>query len=141
MLENLKKNTSTVLKDETLYLIHHIYDSCPPGEEISFPTAEIIEQISYYTEDPKTKIKIRTLDCLSVIVYHSKEPEKYNFSLKSKMSAVFYQMYLEKMGKLAEESEKKKGEVDRKNRRESNEKMTQESFRSHKYRDQTDARS
>lgn len=67
-----------------------------------------MEQISYYTEDPKTKIKIRTLDCLSVIVYHSKELDKYNFVLKNKMSSVFYQMYLEKISKLGEEAQKKK---------------------------------
>lgn len=93
-MDNLKKNTSSVLKDETLHLIHHIYDSSPQEEEIAFPTNEIIDQISHYTDDPKTKIKIRTLDCLSVIVFHSKEPEKYNFALKGKMSSVFYQMYL-----------------------------------------------
>lgn len=73
-MDNLRKNTSTVLKDETLYLVHHIYESCPREEEISVATGEIIDQISHYTDDPKTKIKIRTLDCLSVIVFHSKEP-------------------------------------------------------------------
>ena len=31
-MTNLQKNTSTVLKDETLYLIHHIYDTCPRDE-------------------------------------------------------------------------------------------------------------
>lgn len=67
-----------------------------------------MDQISYYTDDPKTKIKIRTLDCLSVIVFQSKEAEKYNFALKNKMSSVFYQMYLEKLGKLEEEVNKKK---------------------------------
>jgi hypothetical protein len=78
----------------------------------------VLDQISCYTDDPKTKIKIRTLDCLSAIVYHSKEPEKYSLALKSKMSSVFYQMYLEKLGKLEEESQRKnKIEHERKNRR------------------------
>lgn len=44
------------------------------------------------------------------------------------------------MGKLGEEAQKKKLDVERKNRRETIEKMTQESFRSH-YRDQNDAKS
>ena len=141
MLDNLKRNTSAILKDETLYLIHYIYDSCQPGEEIAVRTDEVLDQISYYTDDPKTKIKIRTLDCLSIIVYHSKEPEKYNFALKSKMSSVFYQMYLEKIGKLEEEAARKKRiETDKKNRREHIDKNTQESFRSH-YRDQNDNKS
>ena len=119
LLENLKKNTSAVLKDETLYLIHHIYDNSPPGEEINVSTSDVLDQISCYTDDPKTKIKIRTLDCLSVIVYHSKEAERYNFSLKSKMSSVFYQMYLEKIGKLEEEAQrKKKIDNERRTRRE-----------------------
>lgn len=75
-------------------MVHYIYENCPRDEEINFPTFDIIEEISKYTDDPKTKIKIRTLDCLSVIVFHTKEPEKYNFTLKGKMSSVFYQMYL-----------------------------------------------
>jgi hypothetical protein len=32
LLENLKKNTGAILKDETLYLIHYIYENCQPGE-------------------------------------------------------------------------------------------------------------
>lgn len=72
-MDNLKRNTSTVLKDETLYLIHHIYENCQKEEVADAPTADIIEQISLYTDDPKTKIKIRTLDCLSVIVFQSSE--------------------------------------------------------------------
>ena len=115
-MENLKKNTSTVLKDETLYLIHHIYESCQPEEEVDYPTGEIINQIAQYTDDPKTKIKIRTLDCLSVISYRSKEPEKYTQALKERMSSVFHQMYREKLAKLADESNKKVEQEKRKRR-------------------------
>lgn len=38
-MDNLKKNTSNALKDETLYLVHYIYENCPREEEIHYPTA------------------------------------------------------------------------------------------------------
>ena len=57
---------------------------------------------------------------MSAIVYHSKQPEKYNFALKDRMSSVFYQMYLEKIGKLAEEANKKKLDLEKRTRREAN---------------------
>ena len=47
-----------------------------------------------YADDPKTKIKIRTLDCLAQIVLVSEDIEKYNESLKTKMPPIFYQMYV-----------------------------------------------
>lgn len=57
------------------------------------------------------------------------------------MSPVFYQMYIEKIAKLGEEAQKKNVDNEKRNRRETIEKMTQESFRSQHYRDQNDARS
>ncbi len=47
-----------------------------------------------YSDDPKTKIKIRTLDCLAQIVLVSEEIERFNDSLKTKMPPIFYQMYV-----------------------------------------------
>lgn len=67
-----------------------------------------------FTDDPKTKIKIRTLDCLSAIVYHSKDKDKFNLMMKNKMTSVFYQMYLEKLNKISEEEDKKIQETERK---------------------------
>ena len=57
-------------------------------------------KIASFTDDPKTKIKIRTLDCLAQIVFKTQEIGKYNEILKSEMPDVFYQMYLEKVTKL-----------------------------------------
>ncbi len=47
-----------------------------------------------YSDDPKTKIKIKTLDCLAQIVFVSDEVERFNNILKSRMPAIFYQMYV-----------------------------------------------
>lgn len=69
--------------------------------------AELIEKIVVFTDDPKTKIKIRTLDCLAQIVFKSGEIEQYNDYLKKNMSEVFYQMYLEKLSKFVQERDRK----------------------------------
>lgn len=39
-----------------------------PKEEIDYDLDELLESIVIYADDPKTKIKIRTLDCLAQIV-------------------------------------------------------------------------
>lgn len=67
----------------------------------------MVEKIVVFTDDPKTKIKIRTLDCLAQIVFKSGEVEKFNDYLKKVMSDVFYQMYIEKVNKLVQEKERK----------------------------------
>jgi hypothetical protein len=67
----------------------------------------LVEKIVVFTDDPKTKIKIRTLDCLAQIVFKSGEVERFNDYLKKVMSDVFYQMYIEKVNKLVQEKERK----------------------------------
>lgn len=67
----------------------------------------MVEKIVVFTDDPKTKIKIRTLDCLAQIVFKSGEVERFNDYLKKVMSDVFYQMYIEKVNKLVQEKERK----------------------------------
>lgn len=58
-------------------------------------------------DDPKTKVKIRTLDCLSQIAFKSNEVERYSSMLKGQMPDVFYQMFIEKVTKLVKEKERK----------------------------------
>lgn len=68
---------------------------------------DLIRKITEFTDDPKTKIKIRALDCLAQIVFKSEQVPKYNEILKNEMTEVFYQMYLEKVAKLVQEKEKR----------------------------------
>ena len=70
---------------------------------MNYPVDELLEKISEFTEDPKTKIKIRSLDCLAQIVFKSGEVKKFNERLKETMPDVFYQMYLEKVTKLIQD--------------------------------------
>ena len=93
MLENIRKNTNTFLKDETLAIIHTIYEE-NDLENIDFPVEELLRKIVVLVDDPKTKVKIRTLDCLSQIVFKSNEVERYSSMLKGQMPDVFYQMFL-----------------------------------------------
>lgn len=75
-----------------------------------------------------------------MIVFHSGEPERYNFALKGKMSSVFYQMYLEKLSKLSEEAIKKQGEAEKKMKREGNDTAT-DTYRTIYHEKRSDARS
>ena len=62
-------------------IIHNIYEENEISD-IHYPVDELVEKIVVFTDDPKTKIKIRTLDCLAQIVFKSEEVEKYNEYLK-----------------------------------------------------------
>ena len=50
-------------------------------------------------DDLKTKIKIKTLDLLSVITIKCQKVDRAKNILSSKMNQVYYEMYLEKIGK------------------------------------------
>ena len=63
----MKKNTNTFLRDETLGLVLYIFEETPK-EHLDCDFDNILDNIVVYSDDPKTKIKIRTLDCLAQIV-------------------------------------------------------------------------
>ena len=63
----MKKNTNTFLRDETLGLVLYIFEETPK-EQLDYDFDNILDNIVVYSDDPKTKIKIRTLDCLAQIV-------------------------------------------------------------------------
>ena len=50
-------------------------------------------------DDLKTKIKIKTLDLLAIVTIKSGKVDRCKNILASKMSQVYYEMYLEKIGK------------------------------------------
>jgi hypothetical protein len=50
-------------------------------------------------DDLKTKIKIKTLDLLVSITVKTQKVEKVKSILASRMNQVYYEMFLEKMGK------------------------------------------
>lgn len=50
-------------------------------------------------DDLKTKIKIKTLDLLALITIKSQKVDRAKNILSTKMSQVYYEMYLEKIGK------------------------------------------
>ena len=50
-------------------------------------------------DDLKTKIKIKTLDLLAIVTIKSQKVDRAKNILASKMSQVYYEMYLEKIGK------------------------------------------
>jgi hypothetical protein len=70
---------------------------------VNFPIEELLQKIVVFTDDPKTKIKIKTVDCLSQIVFKSGEIEKYSEILKNSMPEVIYQMYQKRVNNMIEE--------------------------------------
>ena len=50
-------------------------------------------------DDLKTKIKIKTLDLLAIITIKSQKIDRAKNILAAKMNQVYYEMYLEKIGK------------------------------------------
>ena len=50
-------------------------------------------------DDLKTKIKIKTLDLLAIITIKSQKVDRAKNILSTKLSQVYYEMYLEKIGK------------------------------------------
>ena len=66
----MKKNTNTFLRDETLALILYIFEE-NAKQQIDYDFDRLLDNVVIYSDDPKTKIKIRTLDCLAQIVFVS----------------------------------------------------------------------
>ena len=52
-------------------------------------------------DDPKTKIKIKTLDLLVLVTMKSKKLDQIKNMLISRMNQVYYEMFLEKISKEA----------------------------------------
>lgn len=50
-------------------------------------------------DDLKTKIKIKTLDLLALITIKSQKIDRCKNLLATKLNQVYYEMYLEKIGK------------------------------------------
>lgn len=50
-------------------------------------------------DDSKTKVKIRTLDLLVLITVKVQKVDNIKSILMNKMNQVYYEMYLEKVGK------------------------------------------
>lgn len=50
-------------------------------------------------EDLKTKIKIKTLDLMAIITIKSQKIDRAKNFLATKMNQIYYEMYLEKIGK------------------------------------------
>jgi hypothetical protein len=50
-------------------------------------------------EDLKTKIKIKTLDLMAIITIKSQKIDRAKNILATKMNQIYYEMYLEKIGK------------------------------------------
>lgn len=50
-------------------------------------------------DDLKTKIKIKTLDLLALVTIKSQKIDRAKNILATKLNQVYYEMYLEKIGK------------------------------------------
>ncbi len=50
-------------------------------------------------DDLKTKIKIKTLDLLSIITIKSQKIDRAKNLLATRLNQVYYEMYLQKIGK------------------------------------------
>ena len=58
-----------------------------------------MEVICPFMDDLKTKIKIKTLDLLAMITVKSQKVDRCKAILTHKLNQVYYEMYLEKIGK------------------------------------------
>ena len=66
-------------------------------ETIKYPFEKIIETISPLMDDPKTKIKIKTLDLLVQISISTQRIDAIKTILSEKLNQVYYEMFVEKV--------------------------------------------
>ena len=60
---------------------------------------KVIDAVCPLMDDPKTKIKIKTLELLVLITIKTKMIDKIKSILISQMNQVYYEMFVEKLGK------------------------------------------
>jgi hypothetical protein len=58
-----------------------------------------LEAVFPLMDDLKTKIKIKTLDLLALVTIKSQKIDRAKNLLATKMSQIYYEMYLEKVNK------------------------------------------
>ena len=73
-----------------------LYDEGTMG---AYSFERIMEVICPFMDDLKTKIKIKTLDLLAMITVKSQKVDRCKAILTHKLNQVYYEMYLEKIGK------------------------------------------
>ena len=64
---------------------------------IKYPYLKLIETISPLMEDPKTKIKIKTLDLLVQISTSTQKIDSIKNFLSCNLNQVYYEMFVEKV--------------------------------------------
>lgn len=66
---------------------------------IPYSFEKILETVYPLMDDLKTKIKIKTLDLLALVTIKSQKIDRAKNILATKLNQVYYEMYLEKIGK------------------------------------------
>ena len=94
-MAQVKRSANANVKEEILNILLKLYDE----GNLSYPYDKIIEVICPFMDDLKTKIKIKTLDLLAMITRRCGKVDRCKAMLSNKLNQVYYEMYLEKIGK------------------------------------------
>ena len=95
LLLHIKKSSNANIKEQVLNIFHKVYEE----GNIPYSFQRILELVCPLMDDLKTKIKIKTLDLLALVTIKSGKVDRCKNILASKMSQVYYEMYLQKIGK------------------------------------------
>lgn len=95
LLLHVRKSANANVKEEVLNIFHKLYDE----GNIAYNFEKVLELICPLMQDLKTKIKIKTLDLLALITIKCQKIDRAKNILALKMNQLYYQMYLEKIGK------------------------------------------
>ena len=93
LLDLLKKAMNPVIKEEILGILKRMYED----EVIKYSVEKLVSTISPLMEDPKTKIKIKTLDLLVQISSSTQKIDTIKQLLSTQLNQVYYEMYVEKI--------------------------------------------
>lgn len=86
----MKRAPNPILKEEILGILIRLYED----EVVRYPFDKIIASVCPFMEDPKTKIKIRTLDLLVKITIATQKIDAIKTILSGKLNQVYLEMYL-----------------------------------------------
>lgn len=89
----MKRAPNPILKEEILGILIRLYED----EVVRYPVEKIITSVCPLMDDPKTKIKIRTLDLLVKITIATQKVDAIKTILSGTLNQVYFEMYLEKV--------------------------------------------
>jgi hypothetical protein len=95
ILLHVKKASNPNVKEEILNILLKFYEE----GNIPYSFEKILETVFPLMDDLKTKIKIKTLDLLAIVTIKSQKIDRCKNILATKLNQVYYEMYLEKIGK------------------------------------------